>query len=63
MMPTVVTAYSPRWERTSSGWGSVSEMQPMPLHPWKSARSASNLVRKGVFSMLWICRWKPVDGS
>ncbi len=33
MMPTVVMAYSPRWERTSRGWGSVSLMQPMPEQP------------------------------
>jgi len=52
MMPTVEMAYSPRWERISRGWGSVSLMQPMPACPWKEGRSFSNFVRKGVFSIL-----------
>ena len=47
-------------ERMSRGWGSVSLMQPMPHVPWNVARSSSNLVRNGVFSMEWISRWKPV---
>ena len=63
MIPTVVMAYSPRWDRTSRGWGSVSLIQPMPLHPWKSVRSFSNFVRNGVFSMEWICRWNPSFSS
>ncbi len=33
MMPTVVMPKVPRCERTKSGCGSVSLMQPMPLHP------------------------------
>ena len=51
MAPTVVMPNTPRCERTSSGCGSVSLMQPMPLAPWKSARSPSNFVRNGEFSM------------
>ena len=52
MRPTVVMANVPRWERTTRGWGSVSEMQPMPLVPLISSTSCSNFVRKGEFSML-----------
>ena len=63
MMPTVEMANIPKWERTSSGWGSVSEMQPIPAFPLNFAMSSSNFVRKGVFSMLWICRWKPFSVS
>ena len=65
MMPTVVMPKVPRCERTSSGCGSVSLMQPMPHWPWKPSRSSSNLVRKGVFSVSieWISRWKPVSES
>ena len=51
MAPTVVTANVPWCERTSSGCGSVSEMHPMPLVPWKRSRSLSNRERNGVFSM------------
>ena len=47
-----------RCERTSSGCGSVSLMQPMPLQPWKPCRSSSKRVRNGVFSIEWISRWK-----
>ena len=63
MMPTKVMPNTPRCERTSSGCGSVSLMQPMPLQPRNMGRSFSNLVRKGVFSMLWICRSKPFSRS
>ena len=51
MQPTVAMAKVPKRERTMSGWGSESLMQPMADFPWKSARSFSNRVRKGVFSM------------
>jgi len=51
MQPTVVSANTPRCERMSSGWGLVSEMQPMPDLPWKWGRSFSKRVRNGVFSM------------
>ena len=59
MRPTVVMAKLPRWLRTISGCGSVSEMQPMPSGPFISSTSRSNFVRNGAFSMLWIARWKP----
>ena len=59
MAPTVVRANVPRCERTRSGCGSVSLMQPMPLCPWNPGRSSSKRVRNGVFSMEWISRWKP----
>ena len=58
MAPTVVMPNVPRCERTSSGCGSVSLMQPMPLQPWKPCRSSSKRVRNGVFSIEWISRWK-----
>ncbi len=32
----------------ASGWGSVSLMQPMPLHPWNSSMSFSNGAERGV---------------
>ena len=35
---------------------------PEPEQPSNFVRSLSNLVRKGVFSMLWIWRWKPFSG-
>ena len=46
------TASVPSSERISSGWGSVSEIQPMALVPFISFRMPSNLVRKGEFSIL-----------
>ena len=52
MRPTVVMAKLPRCERTISGWGSVSEMQPMPALPDMRSTSRSNFVRNGEFSML-----------
>ena len=51
MAPMVVIANVPRCERTSSGWGSASEMHPMALVPWKRTMSSSNFVRNGVFSI------------
>ena len=53
MMPTVVMAYSPRWERTSRGWGSVSLMQPMPLQPVKFGQILFELgAEGGVFDVV-----------
>ncbi len=43
---TVTTPNVPRCEPMKSGCGSVSLMTPMPLPPWKPARSDSNFVRK-----------------
>ena len=63
MAPTVVMPNVPRCERTSSGCGSVSLMQPMPLMPLNPGRSSSKRVRNGVFSMEWISRWKPTSSS
>ena len=63
MALTVVSANTPMRERMSRGWGSVSLMQPMPHVPWNVARSSSNLVRNGVFSMEWISRWNPSCSS
>ena len=63
MAPTVTMAKVPRWERTSRGWGSLSLMQPMPQQPRNEAASCSNLVRKGVSVMEWICRWQPALAS
>ena len=60
--PTVVRANRPRCDLTIRGWGSASEMQPMTVVPLAVSKKGSNFVRKGVLSMEWISRWKPVSG-
>ena len=54
--------YRPRCERTSSGCGSLSLMQPIPLEPENSLKSFSNFVRNGVFLIEWISRLQPSFG-
>ena len=51
MLPTTDIAYTPRCERTSSGCGSMSLMQPMAHVPRNPGRSWSKRVRNGVFSI------------
>ena len=59
MSPTVTIANAPSLECITSGWGSVSDMTPIPTFPAKRVTSCSNFERNGAFWMLWIDRWKP----